>query len=119
MTKHRKNKNKTQKGGFSLNPINWFNNSTGTTDATYVSPSTTQSWGDYFSNWGSQAKKTTDDLNASIGEKFNSLTNTANALNPLSSNTSNVYQGGKRCRTRRSKRGLRIKHSRKRKHSQK
>lgn len=115
MTKHRKNKNKTQKGGFSLNPINWFNS---TTDTTYVSPSTTQSWSDYFSNWGSQAKKTTEDLNASIGEKFNSLTNIATTLNPLSSNTSNVYnaQGGKRRRTRRSK-GLKRKHSHKRKHT--
>jgi hypothetical protein len=83
MTKHRRTKRRSQKGGF------WpFSSSPADPNAP------TQSWGDYFSSWGDKAKGVGNSLNNSIGNVASSaatsITDGANSLNPFASNESST-----------------------------
>ena len=81
MTKHRRTKRRSQKGGFWSFPSSDPN-------------APTQSWGDYFLSLGTKAKDTGSSLNNSIGNVASSaatsITDGANLLNPFASNESST-----------------------------
>ena len=80
MTKRRKTKRRSQRGGSWWNPLSW-----GQSEETYTS---SQSWGDWFSNTGDEAKQKTLELlnnaNNAVGTAISSVEQvTQNAANSV------------------------------------
>jgi hypothetical protein len=78
MTKHRRTRRRSQKGGLSLSDLNPF----GSSETAQPSASPTQSWGEYFSSWGTKGKDAANSVNTTIG---NVATSGANAFSDATS----------------------------------